>query len=109
MSEAAQASGLRFVVEGETSEIQAIRSKVEPLAEAGATWWLETRWGSFDNPEAAGSSVQARIAAGPPRSEGRIQRMEIRRGQSAPMRFPSRSINSATMPKSPATGRWKQL
>lgn len=33
---------------------------VAPWAEAGCTWWMESRWQD-------GSAVEARIAAGPPR------------------------------------------
>jgi alkanesulfonate monooxygenase SsuD/methylene tetrahydromethanopterin reductase-like flavin-dependent oxidoreductase (luciferase family) len=37
--------------------------KVEPLAEAGATWWIESRW---DDPGGV-DAIRARIAQGPPR------------------------------------------
>ena len=39
------------------------REVVRPLAEAGATWWLETMWSPPNTPE----DVRARLAAGPPR------------------------------------------
>lgn len=58
--------GFDFVVDGETSDPSDIES-VQPLADAGATWWLETRWGSFDNPAATIDAVRQRITAGPPR------------------------------------------
>jgi hypothetical protein len=35
-------------------------SIVQPWRDAGATWWLESRWGAPDQ-------TDARIAAGPPR------------------------------------------
>lgn len=47
------------VVEGETQPGET--SVVEPWAAAGATWWLETRWGAPDD-------VRQRIEAGPVRS-----------------------------------------
>jgi hypothetical protein len=39
----------------------AAREQVRPLAEAGATWWIESPW---DNATVA--SLRQRIAAGPP-------------------------------------------
>jgi hypothetical protein len=36
------------------------RKIVEPLTEAGATWWIETMW------EAKGYEVLRRISSGPP-------------------------------------------
>jgi hypothetical protein len=61
--------GFDFVVEGETEAANAdqAREKLGPLAEAGATWWLETRWGNFSNPGEGLQQVRARIEAGPPR------------------------------------------
>lgn len=54
-----------FVVEGETTGAQDTTA-ITPLAEAGATWWLETRWGDFGDPGSAHGVVRARIEAGPP-------------------------------------------
>lgn len=52
-----------IVIEGVTSlDGQEARDKVAPLAEAGATWWIESMW---DTPGAA--AVMKRIKAGPPR------------------------------------------
>jgi hypothetical protein len=58
--------GFDIIVEGETSGPDDTGAIV-PLADAGATWWLETRWSSFDNPEMAHAAVRERIYAGPPR------------------------------------------
>jgi hypothetical protein len=61
--------GFDFVVEGETEpgNTRDAREKIGPLAEAGATWWLETRWGNFSNPGEGLRTVRERIEAGPPR------------------------------------------
>jgi alkanesulfonate monooxygenase SsuD/methylene tetrahydromethanopterin reductase-like flavin-dependent oxidoreductase (luciferase family) len=53
-----------IILDGTTpaNDAQAARERVLPLAEAGATWWVESPWqnASVDN-------LRARIAAGPPR------------------------------------------
>jgi alkanesulfonate monooxygenase SsuD/methylene tetrahydromethanopterin reductase-like flavin-dependent oxidoreductase (luciferase family) len=59
-------AGERFydiVLEGTTptNDPAAARAKVQPLADAGATWWLESPWESPDV-----ESLRGRIAAGPP-------------------------------------------
>lgn len=57
--------GFDIVMEGSTSpdDPAAARAAVQPWAEAGATWWLESDWSVFD------VAVQRRrISAGPPRS-----------------------------------------
>jgi alkanesulfonate monooxygenase SsuD/methylene tetrahydromethanopterin reductase-like flavin-dependent oxidoreductase (luciferase family) len=51
--------GFDVVVEGETRPGDA--SAVLPYVEAGATWWLETRWGP-----SSPMTVRERIEAGPP-------------------------------------------
>lgn len=53
------------VVEGTTDgdDVAATRDRVAPLAEAGATWWIESRWDQErDTPEA----LLERIRQGPP-------------------------------------------
>ena len=52
-----------IILEGTTpaGDPQAAREKVLPLAEAGATWWIESPW---ESPSVA--SLRERIAAGPP-------------------------------------------
>lgn len=54
-----------IVLEGRTSgtDHDASRAQLEPLAEAGATWWIESRWEPTDTPE----SLLERIRQGPPR------------------------------------------
>jgi alkanesulfonate monooxygenase SsuD/methylene tetrahydromethanopterin reductase-like flavin-dependent oxidoreductase (luciferase family) len=53
-----------IILEGSTpgNDPAAARATVEPLAAAGATWWIESPW---DAPSVA--SLRQRIAAGPPR------------------------------------------
>ena len=57
-----------IVVEGTTSTSDRDRAveKVRPWAEAGATWYLEARWGVKEGADAI-EQFQRRIAAGPPR------------------------------------------
>jgi alkanesulfonate monooxygenase SsuD/methylene tetrahydromethanopterin reductase-like flavin-dependent oxidoreductase (luciferase family) len=54
-----------IVLEGqvEASDANAVRETVAPLAEAGATWWIESRWEEHETPE----SLLERIRQGPPR------------------------------------------
>ena len=63
--------GFDFVVEGETEpdQDQQSRDVLGPLAEAGATWWLETRWGMFKDSTDRERALRERIKAGPPRIE----------------------------------------
>ncbi|MGH2616879.1 MAG: LLM class flavin-dependent oxidoreductase [Thermomicrobiales bacterium] len=53
-----------IILEGVTpaDDADAAREQVRPLAEAGATWWIESPW---DSPTVA--SLRERIASGPPR------------------------------------------
>jgi alkanesulfonate monooxygenase SsuD/methylene tetrahydromethanopterin reductase-like flavin-dependent oxidoreductase (luciferase family) len=53
------------VLEGQVdaNDPDAVREKVAPLAEAGATWWIESRWDEHETPE----SLLERIRQGPPR------------------------------------------
>ena len=53
-----------IIVEGTTpaDDPQAAREQVLPLAEAGATWWIESDWQN-----ASVANLRQRIAAGPPR------------------------------------------
>lgn len=55
-----------IITEGETPGEQPERAAeiVRPFAEAGATWWMETRWS-----ESSLDKVRARIQQGPPRIE----------------------------------------
>ena len=60
--------GLDMVAEGETpaDDHAAAAALVAPWAEAGCTWWLETRWEMpHDSPERM-REIAERIAAGPP-------------------------------------------
>jgi alkanesulfonate monooxygenase SsuD/methylene tetrahydromethanopterin reductase-like flavin-dependent oxidoreductase (luciferase family) len=54
--------------EGETpaGDVTAARDLVAPWADAGCTWWMETRWEvPHDAPERL-ADIRARLAAGPP-------------------------------------------
>jgi hypothetical protein len=61
--------GFDFVVEGTTSanDIRTASHTVQPFADAGATWWLEADWSSFENPSGQQDALKARILAGPPK------------------------------------------
>lgn len=51
-----------IVIEGTTAaDAAAARAQVQPFADAGATWWIESPWGIPDV-----ASLRARVAAGPP-------------------------------------------
>jgi alkanesulfonate monooxygenase SsuD/methylene tetrahydromethanopterin reductase-like flavin-dependent oxidoreductase (luciferase family) len=60
--------GFDIVAEGETppADPAAAAAQVAPWADAGCTWWLETRWEMpHDSPERM-TQIRERIAAGPP-------------------------------------------
>jgi alkanesulfonate monooxygenase SsuD/methylene tetrahydromethanopterin reductase-like flavin-dependent oxidoreductase (luciferase family) len=62
--------GFDIVADGETpaGDPAAAAAEVGPWADAGCTWWLETRWEMpHDSPERMGD-IRARIEAGPPRA-----------------------------------------
>jgi hypothetical protein len=55
-------AGFDLIADGETpaSDSAAAAAAMTPWAEAGCTWWLETRWDERDQ-------MAERLAAGPPR------------------------------------------
>jgi Luciferase-like monooxygenase len=57
------------IAEGETStdDAGAARSTIEPWAEAGCTWWLESRWEMPHHARERIDEVRERLSAGPPR------------------------------------------
>ena len=58
---------LDVVTEGETSPADSDSlADVAGWAAAGATWWLESRWGSIDTHAARLADTRRRIDAGPP-------------------------------------------
>ena len=61
--------GFDFISEGETpaDDRAAGAAKVTPWAEAGCTWWLETRWQVPPGADAM-TVVRERIGAGPPKA-----------------------------------------
>ena len=63
---------LDIIVEGviEGNDPAAIATKVRPMAEAGATWWIEAMWSAIDDmttPEGQ-AAVLDRLRLGPPRA-----------------------------------------
>ncbi|MCA9879277.1 MAG: LLM class flavin-dependent oxidoreductase, partial [Thermomicrobiales bacterium] len=60
----ADAGPFDIITEGVSpaDDAAAARAQVAPFAEAGATWWVESRW-----QDATVESLRERIAAGPPR------------------------------------------
>ncbi|MEU4196833.1 LLM class flavin-dependent oxidoreductase [Kribbella sp. NPDC026611] len=56
------------ISEGETpgDDASAAAEVVRPWAEAGASWWLETRWEMPHNSDERMAEISGRIAAGPP-------------------------------------------
>ena len=69
LAERGAAPGLDVVAEGETpaEDRAAAAAQVAPWAEAGATWWLETRWQMPHNSAERLQEVHDRLTAGPPR------------------------------------------
>jgi hypothetical protein len=59
---------LDVVSEGETpaGDPAAAAARVAPWADAGCTWWLETRWEMPHHSPERMSEIRQRIAAGPP-------------------------------------------
>lgn len=59
---------LDVVIQGETptDDVAAARDQVRAWAEAGGTWWLETRWDRPHHTPERMHAVRERLAAGPP-------------------------------------------
>ncbi|MGO9911053.1 MAG: LLM class flavin-dependent oxidoreductase [Acidimicrobiales bacterium] len=59
---------LDVISEGETpaDDAEAARAHVRPWAEAGCTWWLETRWALGPQSTESITAVRDRLSAGPP-------------------------------------------
>ncbi len=64
--------GFDIVADGETpaDDPAAAGAKVAPWADAGCTWWLETRWEMPHESAERMSQIRERLAAGPPRPAG---------------------------------------
>jgi hypothetical protein len=60
--------GLDVIAEGETpaDDHAAAVAAVTPWAEAGCTWWLETRWQMWHDAGERMDRVRERLTAGPP-------------------------------------------
>lgn len=77
--------GLDMVAEGETpaDDHAAAAAQVAPWAEAGCSWWLETRWEMpHDSPERI-REIRDRLAAGPPNRPAEPARTAGRRPRPA--------------------------
>jgi alkanesulfonate monooxygenase SsuD/methylene tetrahydromethanopterin reductase-like flavin-dependent oxidoreductase (luciferase family) len=61
--------GFDLVADGETpaEDPAAAAGLVTPWADAGCTWWLETRWEMPHDSSGRMSQIEERLAAGPPR------------------------------------------
>ncbi|WP_112241782.1 LLM class flavin-dependent oxidoreductase [Kribbella monticola] len=69
LSEHGMAPEFDVIAEGETpaDDREAAAQQVAPWADAGATWWLETRWEMPHHSPERMQQVRDRIEAGPPR------------------------------------------
>jgi alkanesulfonate monooxygenase SsuD/methylene tetrahydromethanopterin reductase-like flavin-dependent oxidoreductase (luciferase family) len=65
--------GFDIVIEGETpaGDPAAAAAVVGPWAEAGCTWWLETRWEMPHDTAERMTQIRERLAAGPPPATAR--------------------------------------
>jgi hypothetical protein len=61
-------SGIALVAQGETpgDDSDAARAAAAAWADAGCTWWLETRWEMPHGAPERMKEVRERLAAGPP-------------------------------------------
>ena len=67
MTEHGAPAGFDLIAEGETpADPAAAGEQVAPWAQAGATWWLESRWGDHESLTGRLRQTHDRIAAGPP-------------------------------------------
>jgi len=65
-------AGIDLIAEGETpaGDDAAAAAALTPWAEAGCTWWLESRWEMPHHGPERMAQVRQRLAAGPPRPAG---------------------------------------
>lgn len=65
----AEATPFDIIMEGETpgDRLEEAATIVRRWADAGTTWWIETRWNALDQPNGL-ALVRERIQQGPPRS-----------------------------------------
>jgi hypothetical protein len=65
---AADGRRIDLICEGETPDDDpaAAAAIVAPFAAAGATWWIESRWGGDQHGEPTLAAVRRRLEAGPP-------------------------------------------
>jgi alkanesulfonate monooxygenase SsuD/methylene tetrahydromethanopterin reductase-like flavin-dependent oxidoreductase (luciferase family) len=70
LSEHGAPDSLDVVVDGETAadDPSGAAAQVKAWSQAGATWWLETRWGRPDTQTERVQQMTERLAAGPPRT-----------------------------------------
>jgi len=62
-------AGMDVVLDGETpaDDLAAAATQVKAWADAGLTWWLESRWGMPDTQQERIRAMTERLAAGPPK------------------------------------------
>ncbi len=72
LGENGAAQGMDLVADGETpaDDAAAAAAVVSPWAEAGCTWWLETRWELPHDSAERMAQIRDRLAAGPPAAAG---------------------------------------
>jgi len=68
LAEHGAAPGLDVIADGETpaDDPAAASALVSPWAQAGCTWWMETRWNDPGGTPEGMNAVRERVAAGPP-------------------------------------------
>ena len=66
-------AGMDVVLDGETpaGDLAAAATQVKAWADAGLTWWLESRWGMPDTQQERIRAMTERLAAGPPKLQVR--------------------------------------
>ena len=71
LAERGAPADLDILAEGETpgDDPRAAWAEVEPWADAGCTWWMETRWEMPHHSAERMHQIRERIAAGPPRRQ----------------------------------------
>ena len=75
LAERGARADLDVVAEGETpaDDPAAATARVTPWAEAGCTWWLETRWEMPHHSPERMREIRQRLAAGPPTVTGGVR------------------------------------
>jgi alkanesulfonate monooxygenase SsuD/methylene tetrahydromethanopterin reductase-like flavin-dependent oxidoreductase (luciferase family) len=69
LAEQGAPASMDVVIDGETpaDDPAAAAAQVKAWADAGTSWWVESRWGMPDTQDERVAAMTARLAAGPPR------------------------------------------